>query len=154
MDDNHGAELSGAAGTYLCTVSRSNPDNWTLARDAGMWGLTARRHNLGLLKPGDHLVFWVGGRGYVGQGKVVGPPRAPRSTAEAPWPGGMYVFTTVIPMVVTKELKSPIFLPFDGDKQRDTNLSKGAFRRSLYKVPDDAAKAILNLMDQAPATES
>lgn len=140
--------------TYLCSVSRTNPKNWQLARDVGMWGLTAKsRERQRSVQPGDRLVFWVGGRGYVGEGLVVEPPRAPRNKVEAPWPGGLYTFPVVVPMVVTRELRTPLLLEFVGDKQRQTNLSKAVFRRSLYRLPDSVAETIKGLMDSLPTLD-
>jgi hypothetical protein len=159
MTDDLRAGKDDLPATYLCSISRFNPDNWPLARDAGMWGLTARggvgtrTPPTARVRPGDRLVFWVGGQGYVGEGVVVEPPRAPKNKSEAPWPGGLHLFQTVIPMLVTKELRSPVYLRFDGDKQRDTNMSKNNFRRSLYRIPDSAAEVISKLISQSPAKE-
>lgn len=152
MKDDHPVESDEGVATYLCPISRKAPRNWPLACEAGMWGIMGRvGESIRTIKPGDHLVFWVGGRGYVGEGVVVEPPRAPRNRKEAPWPGGLGSFRNVIPMVVTKELESPIFLPFEGDKQRDTKLPKSAFQRSLYRMPNAASDVVLGLLSKSPS---
>ena len=91
---------------------------------------------------GDHLLFWIGKRGYIGYGGVTDMPRRPRSKADAPWAGGTGRFTAVIPMAVQLEIAEPIFLPFVNNVQQDTGFNTGHLQRGVSLMPDDAATRI------------
>lgn len=124
---------------FVCTISPTEPRNWRLCKEYGLWGYT---RGMPKCKPGDHLIFWVGKRGYIGYGVVTDHPRIPRSSAEAPWAGGTQRFTAVIPMKVQLEVSDPIFLPFKNNIQVTTGLSTSHFQRGMARMPDDVATAI------------
>ena len=62
-------------------------------------------------KAEDHLLIWLGGRGYVAEALVTGLPIVPRAKEEVPWPGGLYRFAYVVPMRVVAEVREPINFP-------------------------------------------
>jgi hypothetical protein len=136
-------DVGGVVATYLCTISRESPNNWALCKQAGMWGIPlAAKVGYRRVEVGDHLLIWVGGRGYVAEAIVTDVPRSPRNRDEAPWPGGTYRFGLVVPMRVINEVQTPVRFPFVGDKQADTGLSKAMFRRSFVRLPDDVSATI------------
>src|SRR5690348_725919 len=97
--------------TFLCTISRTSPDNWTLCKQTGLWGVArATKRRMSRIEVGDRLFVWLGGRGFVAEAVVAAPPRPPRNASEAPWEGGLYRFTFVIPIEVIRELAAPIRL--------------------------------------------
>lgn len=121
---------------FVCTISPAEPRNWELCKEYGLWGYT---RGMPKCAPGDHLLFWVGQRGYIGYGLVTDYPRTPKSRAEAPWAGGTYRFTAVVPMKVQVEVKEPIFFGFTNNVQTQTGLNTGHFQRGMSAMPDDAA---------------
>jgi hypothetical protein len=56
-------------------------------------------------------------------------------------------------MLVTREVKEPVYLPFNGDRQLETGLSKSSFRRSLYRLPRETAELIERLLAEKPAAD-
>jgi hypothetical protein len=123
--------------SYLCTIPRKNAWYWQLSKEVGMWGVPiGRNRNTPYADIGDGLLIWVGGRGYVAEATVVGPPEPPTGVENAPWPGGTYNFELIVPMTVVTEVRQGIYLPFVGDVQRDTGFSKAMFRRSFVRIPD------------------
>lgn len=128
---------------YVCTISPTEPRNWTLCKELGLWGYT---RGMPTCEPGDHLVFWLGKRGYIGFGLVTEPPRVPRSRAEAPWAGGTYRFTAIVPMKVQLEVQEPLYLPFKDNIQATTGLNTARFQRGMSLMPDDAATAVTEML--------
>lgn len=124
---------------FVCTISPTEPRNWALCKEYGLWGYT---RGMPRSVPGDHLLYWVGRQGYIGYGLVTDYPRPPRSRADAPWAGGKYRFTAVVPMVVLAEVQVPIHLPFINNVQAETGLNTAHFQRGMSAMPDNAATAI------------
>lgn len=87
-------------------------------------------------------MFWVGRRGYVGYGVVTGPARVPKTRDDAPWAGGKYRFTAVVPMKVLVEVQTPIFLPFSHNVQSVTGLNTAYFQRGMSVMSDRAATSV------------
>lgn len=131
---------------YLCTISPTEPRNWELCKEYGLWGYT---RGMPKCVPGDHLLFWIGKRGYIGYGVVTALPRRPLTKADAPWAGGTGRFTAVVPMVVQLEIADPIFLPFFNNVQKDTGFNTGHLQRGMSLVSADAATLVTSrLLDQ------
>lgn len=124
---------------FVCTISPTAPRNWELCKEYGLWGYT---RGMPKCVPGDHLIFWIGRRGYSGYGLVTGYPYPPKSRADAPWAGGTSRFTAVIPMKVQLEVKEPIFLPFEKNIQTQTGLNTAHFQRGMTVMPDGAAQSV------------
>ncbi|MCC3298469.1 hypothetical protein [Arthrobacter caoxuetaonis] len=124
---------------YLCAISPNEPRNWQLCKERGLWGYTRGTPKC---EAGDHLLFWIGKRGYIGYGLVTDMPRRPRSKADAPWAGGTDRFTAVVPMTVQVEIAEPVFLPFVNNVQQDTGFNTGQLQRGMSLVPNDAATRI------------
>jgi len=131
---------------FVCTISPSEPRNWDLCKEFGLWGYT---RGVPKCEPGDRLLYWVGRKGYIGYGLVTDYPRRPTSRAEAPWAGGTTRFTAVVPMKVLLEVKDPIHLQFERNVQTDTGLNTGHFQRGMSVIPDAPAIALTErLMDR------
>jgi hypothetical protein len=135
---------------FVCTVSRNEPSNWEKCKSVGLWGLTRTRSGV---VPGDRFVAWIGGRGFIAEGEITGSARRPVDKTEAPWPGGTYRFSLVVPIRVQLEVKSPVFLPFDGQRQRETGISKAQLQSSLSLIPDVAGQRIAALLAERHAAE-
>jgi hypothetical protein len=136
---------------YVCTIGRQSPGNWDLCKQVGLYGIPSGRARPPRVEVGDRLLVWQGGRGYIAEAMITGPMRVPISRAEAPWPGGTYRFGYVVPIQVTFETRSPLKLPFNGDKQSVTGFSKNLFRRSFSLVPDQAATHVSSKLREEQA---
>jgi hypothetical protein len=136
---------------YLCSTSRSKPRNWELCKEVGLWAIgTSSRTRLDpRIEVGDHLLFWVGGRGYSAFGVVSELPRPPRDNLEAPWAGGVYAFRTVIPFKLQLEVKTPLWLRFERARQVETDFPSVLFQTGCSLLKDrDASKIVQRLLVQ------
>jgi hypothetical protein len=122
---------------FVCTIGRSTPGNWDLCKQASAYGVPGGRRPPAEAE--DHLLIWLAGRGYVAEAVVTGPPTVPRTNEEAPWPGGLYRFTHVVPMRVVIEVRKPISFPFVGPIQPDTGVSKSQLQRCMALISDSGA---------------
>jgi hypothetical protein len=133
--------------SYLCTVGRQSPQNWALCKQVGMWGIPFGRYRRRTpVEVGDRLLVWIGGRGYVAEAVVTDPPRPPRNRDEAPWSGGIHRFALVVPMSVAIEVRTPVRLPFMGDRQAETDLPTVMFQRSFALLSETTADHISGLL--------
>lgn len=129
---------------WVATISRHHPGNWGLCKEVGYFGYTRGRAGC---EPGDHLLVWVGGRGYIGFGLVTGPPRAPASRAEAPWAGGTRRFTSVVPFRMQLELDTGgIYLPFRKNIQDVTGINTARLQHGLSCISDKAATRVTMML--------
>jgi len=104
------------------------------------------------VKQGDRIFIWMGAKGYIAEAVVTGDPRPPKSSAEAPWPGGTYTFGWVFPFDLVREVKQPVSFPFTGQRQDKTGVSKSGLQRSLTIVSPEGAEVIhAGLLAQAHA---
>lgn len=143
---------------FLCSTSRSRPENWARCKDVKLWAVTtgSRSRADRRVEIGDHLLFWIGGRGYSAYGVVTEPPRPPRDKSEAPWAGGIYAYRTVIPFEVQLEVARPLFLPFVKARQVETDFPSVLFQNGLSPLSDiDASRVVQHLLLQEldPGTE-
>ncbi len=138
---------------FLCSTSRSQPKNWPLCKEVGLFAVTLRSQTRAdsRVDVGDHLLFWVGGKGYSATGVVTGKPRRPRGGAEAPWPGGTYNYRAVIPFDLDFETKTPLFLPFVKARQTETGFASVLFQRGLTDISEEDAKRIVGRMNDPKA---
>lgn len=134
---------------FVCAVSPREKKNWDLCKESGFWGYT-RGAAPGTV--GDQLLFWVGGRGYVGYGVVVGDPHEPSDRSEAPWPGSVYRFTSVVPFKLQYEAKNPVFLRFKSNVQEVTGFNTANLQRGMSRVPDSAAGLVVELLHKQKNT--
>ncbi len=94
------------------------------------------------VKKGDQLLFWLGGRGYVGFGIVADSGRAPARREEVPWAGGLARWSFVIPMRVQVEVKEPIRLKFSRSVQDETGFAATRFQRGFSAIDDARAQMV------------
>lgn len=135
---------------YLCTISSGAKKNWDLCKDSKTWGILtlggyaskdrARRD--------DNLLFWLGGRGYVGHAKVIENTRPPLSPKEVPWLGGQERYGLVIPLEEVKEFSTPTMLKFVNRRQEITGIDQSFFQRGYMPITDSIANKILDLNSQ------
>ncbi|WP_104192909.1 hypothetical protein [Cryobacterium sp. Y82] len=136
---------------FVCSISPSEPRNWALCKEHGLWGYTRGMPSAG---PGDRLLFWMGKKGYVGFGRVTEPARVPAGRFEAPWSGGTSRFTAIVPMIVWFEVKKPLWYPFVNNVQTETGLNTGHFQRGMALVPDDIALTLSSRLVERALAES
>ncbi|MGV3732425.1 MAG: hypothetical protein ACO1N6_03375 [Microcella sp.] len=121
----------------MATVSKHEPRNWDLCKEVGLFGYT---RGMAKCEPGDHLLIWFGGRGYIGFGLVTGYARRPSGKAEAPWSGGTSRFTSVVPFKMQLELPNDgLYLAFVNNIQKQTGINTAKLQHSLSAIPDEAA---------------
>lgn len=140
--------------SYVCTISRNTPRNWTLCREVGLYGIPGHKR-IPTAKKGDRIFIWLGGKGYVAEAVVTEDPRSPKTRSEAPWPGGLYSFGWVIPFELVLEVKEGVSFPFVGQRQERTGVSKSGLQRSLALLSTEGADVITTaLRERAEAEET
>ena len=138
--------------SYVCTISRTAPRNWTLCRDIGLYGIPGHNRTPNA-KRGDRIFIWLGGKGYIAEAVVTEDPRPPKSRSEAPWPGGLYSFGWVIPFELVLEVKEAVSFPFVGQRQERTGVSKSGLQRSLAVLSTEGADVITTALRERAEAE-
>lgn len=123
---------------FVCTIAKSSPRNWDLCKQARAYGVPGHRGRP-RVQAEDRLLIWLAGRGYVAEAVVTGPATVPQTTADAPWPGGIYRYGYIIPMRVVAEVQEPVTFPFVHGIQPETGISTSQLQRSLALVSDTGA---------------
>ena len=139
---------------FLCTISRHEPSNWKKCKEAGLWGIPGVVHASKEAKRGDRLLFWMGGRGYIGYGIVLEQGRVPQRRDEVPWPGGLARWTYLIPMRVQIEIAEPVRLKFQRSIQDQTRFSTTKFQRGFAPIESEPAQAVAEQIIQQSIRES
>jgi hypothetical protein len=139
---------------YLCTISRHEPSNWGKCKDSGLWGIPGVVKAAMDVKRGDRLLFWMGGRGYIGYGVVMEQGRVPQYRNEIPWPGGLARWTYLIPMRVQVEVKNPVRLKFHRSVQEQTGFPATKFQRGLAPINDEPAQRVAEWILEQSIDES
>jgi hypothetical protein len=123
------------------SIGRSNLGNWDLCKKVNAYGVSigAGRPSV---KEQDRIVVWLGGRGYVAEAVVTGPPTKPLTREEVPWPGGLDRFAYIVPIRVVAEVREPINFPFVGRVQPETGINKAHLQRGIASMPDSGATKI------------
>ena len=122
---------------FVCTIAKSSSTNWEICKVVGGYAVPGRRRRPNV-DIGDHLLIWIGGRGYVADCRVTGESKILESEEDAPWPGGPYRYGYVIPMEVLVEPRIPVMLSFVGSYQIETGVSKSQLQRSFALIPEVA----------------
>lgn len=132
-------------GWLLATIGKSDKGNWELCKAAGLWGVSIQGENNYIPKAqkDDSLLFWVGGVGFVGYGKVTEDMRVPKSDSEIPWRGGLARYGFVVPFKITAELHPPLLLNFKSNLQLGTGIPLAYFRRGFQPITDAQANFVL-----------
>lgn len=132
---------------FLAPTSRDHPDNWDLVKIVELWGVgTSRGPTARSVREGDALLIWQAKLGYAAECRVTGPARVPQTWEEVPWEGGFYQYGYVIPITVVVELRYPVFLPFKGQTQEVTGLSKSGLRSSLNRLTQEMGRTISTII--------
>jgi hypothetical protein len=139
---------------YLCTISKNEPSNWGKCKDVGLWGVPGVVKAAKEAKRGDRLLFWMGGRGYIGYGVVMEQGRVPQGRDEVPWPGGLGRWTYVIPMRVLVEAKKPVRLKFHRSVQDQTGFTAAKFQRGFAPINDEPAQRVAEEVLEQSINES
>lgn len=126
---------------FVCTIAKKAPGNWDLCKQARAYGIPGSRAPARAIA-GDRLFFWVGGRGYVAEAEVTAIPKVPASKSEAPWPGSTYQYGFIVPFALVLEVEDPVYYQFDGQRQRETGISKTQLQRSFSLITSPAADTI------------
>lgn len=135
---------------FICAISGTSPQNWDLCKETGLYGIASYNSKLQYeVNVGDDLVFWLTKKGYLGHATVTGKPRAPKSSAEAPWPGGLYRFSTVVPFKLELECKEPVFMPFERSRQKNTGITSFSLQRGFALISDKAGETVLKAIQNA-----
>ena len=135
---------------YVAAISKQSPNNWNLCKQVGLFGISTQGRKIGIseIKKNDQVLVWLGGRGFVATASIVSSPRQPKNRDETPWGGGIYRFGIVIPIVVTFEVKEPVWLGFENGRQILTGLSQFSLRKSFSVIPDEVALKALEIMKE------
>jgi hypothetical protein len=134
-------------GWYLCTVASTSQKNWELCKNSLTWGINTKGDysSKDKARKGDFLLFWLGGKGFVGYAKVLEDTRAPNRPEEVPWNGGQATYGLIIPLVDLVEFESPRMLKFVNRKQTKTGLDQSMFQRGYMPINDVAAAAVIEM---------
>lgn len=127
---------------FVCTISKGEPENWDLCKSTELWGIPGKSKLGFTAKEGDHLLFWLGGRGYAGIGTVMGEARVAKRSSEIPWAGGLARWSYLIPIRFDLEVKQPLFIGFVRSHQYETDFTLDKFQRGFAPVPDEPAEMI------------
>lgn len=126
---------------FVCTIGKSSQANWDLCKQAGSYGVPGRRGRP-RVQAEDRLLIWIAGRGFKAEAVVTGDAIVPQTTADAPWPGGLYRYGYVVPMRVVLEVRDPVIFPFVNGVQPETGVSTAQLQRSMALIPDSGADRI------------
>jgi len=137
---------------WLGTISKQSPGNWSLCKEVGLFGIPGERSRISA-QPGDRLLVWMGGKGYIAEARVIGDVRIPANRSEAPWGGGTMRFSRVVPIEVVTEVRTPVRFPFEGQVQTGTGFNKNMFLHSFVSVTDAAADVVVKALEEASARE-
>jgi EVE domain len=132
---------------YLCTISASSKRNWELCKESQTWGIntSAGYASMDKARKKDNLLFYLATVGFIGFAEVAEDTRPPKSSAEAPWLGGISRFGLVIPLKPIKEFSKPYKLKFIDKKQEITNLDNSMFQRGYMPINDSVGELIVDL---------
>ncbi len=134
-------------------VSVREPRNWERCKEAGLWGVPGLSRPAPKVTPGDRLFIWRGRAGFIAEAIVTGPARVPQDRDEAPWPGGLGRWRSVIPIRVVREVSESYKLPFVRDRQEVTGISSNSLRFGLVHISDTAGDTLsAALAEREPVT--
>jgi hypothetical protein len=133
-------------GWILATISKTETKNWEICKSVGLWGVSIQGENNYIPKAqeGDMLLFWLGGKGFVGHGVATEDLRPPHSESEVPWRGGSTRYGFVLPFRLNVEFEKPKLLSFRNNLQLETNIPLAYFRRGFQPITDEQANKVLN----------
>ena len=126
---------------FVCAIGQSTPGNWDLCKEVSAYGVSFGNGRPSA-KEGDHIVFWLGGRGYVAEAVVTGAPIKPRTEEEVPWPGGLVRYAYLVPIRVVAEVREPINFPFVARVQPETGVKTAHLQRGMALIVDSGAVKI------------
>lgn len=133
-------------GWYLCTIASTSKINWELCKKSKTWGINTKGQysSKDKARKDDQLLFWLGGKGFVGFATVSEHMRAPKDIDEVPWMGGPERYGLVIPFTQLIEFEKPRMLKFLNRKQEKTGIDQSMFQRGYMPITDASANAVLS----------
>ena len=139
------AQLGAHMGWYLCTIASTSKNNWELCKVSQTWGINTKANysSKDRARKGDNLLFWLGGKGFVGYAKVSEDTRPPHTLGETPWMGGQERYGLVIPLIELTVFEAPKMLKFINRRQEKTGLDQSMFQRGYMPITDDSANAAM-----------
>ena len=140
---------------FVCTIGSGSPRNWEICKEIGAYGIpgrgTARRP---AARNDDRLLVWIGGKGFAAVARVIGDPKVLANRTEAPWPGGLQRWAYVLPLEVEVEVVNPLKLPFVGNRQPSTGITKSMLFRSFSRIEDAGADEVRRALVARAAEEA
>lgn len=132
-------------GWYLCTIASTSKMNWELCKKSNTWGINTKGDytSRDRARKNDQLLFWLGGKGFVGYAKVSEDTRAPKNIDEVPWMGGQARYGLIIPLEDIVEFDSPKMLKFTNRRQEKTGLEQSMFQRGYMPITDASANSVI-----------
>lgn len=127
---------------FVCTISKGEPENWDVCKATQLWGIPGKSELGFTAEAGDRLLFWLGGRGYVGVGTVTAPARVAKRSSEVPWAGGLARWSYLVPIRFDLEVKQPLFIGFVRSHQHETDFTLDKFQRGFAPVSEGPAEMI------------
>jgi hypothetical protein len=123
---------------FVCTIGQSTQGNWDLCKKVGAFGVSIGTGRPSI-KEDDRVLIWLGGRGYVAEAVATGPPTAPHTKEEVPWPGGLHRFAYIVPIRIVAEVREPINFPFVQRVQQETGVKTAHLQRGISSIPEAGA---------------
>lgn len=135
---------------FVCTIAKQSERNWDLCKSVGLWGVSTVNGRLHVARAecGDKLLFWLATKGFLGWAEVVADSRPPRDLSETPWGGGQRRYGLVVPMQIKYECEKPVWLAFENNRQKFTEIPQFALQRGFSQIPDTAARAALSFIKE------
>lgn len=134
-------------GWYLCTIASTSKRNWELCKVSKTWGINTKAEysSKDRARKDDNILFWLGGKGFIGYAKVSEDMRPPISPDETPWMGGREIYGLVIPLEDLIEFETPKMLKFINRRQDKTGLDQSMFQRGYMPITDVSAQTVIDL---------
>lgn len=137
---------------YIGAIAKASARNWDLCKEISLFGISTGGRQVGAssIEPGDKLLIWLGGTGYIAITEIVGKARQPIGREEAPWGGGLHRFGLVLPIKVEFEPNAPVWLGFESGKQVNTGMPQFSLRKGFSRINDDVGKVASEIIRLNP----
>lgn len=137
---------------FLCSISKSAPGNWDICKAHGLWGLARHDSIARSLSPGDQMLVWVGGQGFIAVIEAttgVLPVAAGEDPAE-PWNDGKE-YRHRFRFALRREYSTPKSYGFVNNRNPETGLMTIHLQRSLNRVDETLFTRLLTDLEAVNA---